>query len=190
MISSFKKSGHARFLLPSLIFLLFISGCGYQVRTEGAPLGIEIKSLAIPTVTSKSTLLGFEGLFTKIIRDEFVSHASVPLVPREQAEFVLIGRISDIKTDPVSYRVQSTEVQGQSVSYAVTRSRRLRVELTAKMMERSTGKVVWEEERMVEKAFFQVGEDPLVNRYYEKRAVEQTASRLAERIFLKTAQRF
>ncbi len=184
-------------IITSLFILLTLamgSGCGYQFRSVGEPIGMEISSLAIPLMESSSSSLGFEGDFTKIIRDEFISHSKVPLVPRDEAAMVLIGKVHDIKTSPVSYKVIQKTVQGNpvdhTVDHEVTRTRRLKIRLDARLVDRTTGKVIWRDKSMEEKATFSVATDPLTNRYNQKKAMQKIAQRFAERLYLKTMERF
>ncbi len=166
------------------VFLLVFSRCGYRVQPVGRPVGIEIESLAIPMVESTSSMAGFEGDFTRMIRQEFLSHSRVPLVSREEAAMVLLGRVHTIKTDPLGYSLSVSN------NYPVTSSRWLTMRLEAKLVDRRTGKTIWTEKDLEEKTSFQVGEDPLVNRYNERQALEENARRLAKRIYLKTMERF
>ena len=180
-------------LLPTLtilLFLLFTVGCGYHFRGTGKPVGLQIESLAIPLMESTSSSLGFEGDFTRIIREEFASHAKFPLVSRAEASTVLIGKVYDIKTDPYTYNVIQTMVAGEETNYSTTSARWLKIKLDVKLMDRTTGKVIWHDKDMEEKATFAVGTDPLANRYNERRAVQQIARTLAQRIYLKTMERF
>jgi hypothetical protein len=57
-------------------------------------------------------------------------------------------------------------------------------------VERGTGKVIWREESMVTQASFDMGTDPLVNQYNERLALERIARRLAQRIYMRTMERF
>ncbi len=176
-----------------LLFLLIVAifpNCGYNLQEAGKPVGLNIPSLAIPLMESTSSTLGFESDFTSVIREEFISHAKVPLVSRDEAAMVLIGKISEIETVPLSYRVNQTYLQNKPTFYEVTNSRRLKIILEAKLVERGTGKVVWEERDMEDEARFSVTADPLTNRYNEKKALQEIARRLADRIYLKTMERF
>ncbi len=180
-------------LLPILVilsFLLSAAGCGYHFRGTGKPIGLQIESLAIPLMESTSSSLGFEGDFTRIIREEFASHAKFPLVSREKASTVLIGKVTDIETDPYTYNLTQTMVAGEKANYSTTGARWLRIKLSVKLVDRNTGKVIWYDEKMEEKTTFAVGTDPLINRYNEKRAVQEIARTLAERIYMKTMERF
>lgn len=175
------------------VFMLSLgltTGCGYHFRALGEPLGISIESLAIPLFSSTSSEIGFEADFTKVVRDEFISHARVPLVPEERAEKVILGRIYEIRTDPVTYVSRGVTVNGQAGSYDVTRSRRLSLKLDAQLVDRREGKVIWREPTMVGSANFAVDPDPIVTRYNQKTALQSIAGRLAKKIYLKTMERF
>jgi len=176
------------FLFVALIGLF--AGCGYNFRADGRPVGIEIESLAIPLVESTSSIRGFEADFTRILREEFISHGKVPLASSTQAQAVLRGKIREIREDPLSYDSQERRVHGRLTTYEVTSSRRLRVRLDIKLIDRRTGKVIWHEGKMEERAVYKIDTDPLRNRYNRKLALEKIARRLAKRIYLKTMERF
>ena len=177
-------------ILLVCLSLAVVPGCGYNFQAAGEPVGISIPSLAIPLMASTSSTLGFEGDFTRIIREEFISHARVPLVPRDDAAMVLLGSVSEIRTEPLSYELYQVEVDGRDTTYEETRSRRLKIKLDAKLIERATGKVIWEDKGMEEKATYSVGTDPLSNRYNQSMALQEIARRLASRLYLKTMERF
>lgn len=177
-------------ILAALSLLLFAAGCGYQFRPTGKPIGIQIESLAIPLMESTSSSLGFEGDFTRIIREEFASHAKFPLVSRENASTVLIGRVYDIKTVPHTYNITQKTVAGEKTKYSTTSARWLKIKLDVKLVDRTTGKIIWHDKKMEGKRTFAVGTDPLMNRYNEKRAVQAIARSLARRIYSKSMERF
>ncbi len=179
-------------LLVALFCLITLPGCGYHLRTMGEPEGLEIRSLAVPMVESCSSFLGFEADLTRIIRNEFISHAKVPLVSREDAAMVLIARVFEISTDPLSYKLTQDSSLGNA-TYEVTDTRWLRVRMAAKLVDRSTGHVIWEDRSIREKAMYTVATDPpdpLITNYNKKKAVQKIAERLAKRIYLKTMERF
>ncbi|SPD76202.1 conserved exported hypothetical protein [uncultured Desulfobacterium sp.] len=178
------------FFIVFMMCIPFFAGCGYHLHAAGETVGVEIKSLAIPMMTSTSSVLGFEGDFTEVIREEFISHSDVPLVPRDEAQMVLLGNIRQIETAPLTYGINETQVDNRDTYYEVTDSRRLRIRLDAKLIDRGTGRVMWEERGMEEKARFYVTTDPLTNRYNEKKAIKDIAKRLADRIYLRTVERF
>ncbi len=179
-------------VILTLIQICFLSGagCGYSLREKGVPVGISIPSIAIPVMASKSSSPGFEADFTRMVRQEFVSHARVPIVPQEEASFLLTGEVYDIITEPLTYRSTKTKFQDETYYYDTTSSRTLSLKLRAKLLDRKTGEPVWEEEAMEAKATYSVSSDPMTTRFNEKRAVQTIAKDLAEKIYLKTMERF
>lgn len=177
-------------LLLVLAILPLAFGCGYNFRKTGEPTGIEITSLAIPLMSSTSSSLGFEGDFTRFIREQFISHSKVPLVSRDKAEFILVGKVVDIKTEPLSYSSTQKEIHGEIITYEETKQRRLQIILSAKLVESATGNVIWEDRAMEGKSSFSLGIDPMQARYNQRIAVRNIARALAEKIYLKTMERF
>jgi hypothetical protein len=134
--------------------------------------------------------LGFEGDFTTVIRDEFLSRSRLPLVAKEEAGAVLIGRISEIETEPVSYETLKTTVNGEETKYEVTVRRRLTIRLDAKLIDSASGNTLWQEKGMEERAAFDETDDPLRNRFNQRGALQEIARRFATRLYLKTIERF
>jgi hypothetical protein len=165
-------------------------GCGYQFRASGEPIGSEIQSLAIPLISSTASSLGFEGIVTNIIREEFVSRSKLPLVSREKASAVFIGRISEIMIEPSSYDTLFADVRGKETEYDVTDRRRLRITLDATLIDAASGNPIWREKAMKERASYEVTGDPLTNRFNVESALEEIARRFAERIYAQTVERF
>jgi outer membrane lipopolysaccharide assembly protein LptE/RlpB len=177
-----------RYALCATLFLL--CSCGYHLRPSGEPVGGSVDSLAIPMMTSTSSVVGFESDFTRILRDEFISHAKVPLMAQEEARYVLVGRIHDIRTDPQSYSYQQQLVRGRETTFTETNRRRLTLILSVSMVEKTTGKVIWSDQSMMTRASYDVGADPLVNQYNQRLALERIAKRLAQQIYMRTMERF
>jgi len=177
----------------SLVFIVAIFsfyGCGYNFRADGAPVGIEIESIAIPMVESSSSEKGVEADFTTVLRNEFISHAQVPLKNRDQAGMVIQVEIYEISTQPLTYDSNRTSVSGREFTHETTSSRRLILRLNASLIDSSTGKVVWNDSSMTEEAMFAVSADPLVTRNNQKKALLKIAGLLSERIYNRTMERF
>jgi hypothetical protein len=177
-------------LLISIAHLTTCAGCGYHFSAHGKPVGITMTNIAIPLVTSSSSEKGFEADFTRIIREEFLSHSVVPIVETEQADMVLTGNISEIETRPLSFDSQQYMVGGRSVTHETTNSRRLKIRLDISLVERATGKTIWHDDSIVEDAQFSVESDPLITQYNQRQALIQISRLLAKRIYLKTMERF
>ena len=188
-------SSPVRFALSAMrhalcAMLLFLCSCGYHFRSSAEPVGVSLDSLAIPLMTSTSSVVGFESDFTRIVRDEFISHAKVPITSQEDARYVLSGRIHDIRSDPMSYSYQQQTVQGIQSTFTETNRKRLTLILSVSMVEKATGKVVWSDQTMMTRASYDVGADPLVNQYNQRLALERIAKRLAQQIYMRTLERF
>lgn len=144
----------------------------------------------MPPIQSRSSFPGFEGDVSRIFHEEFIAHCQLPVVRREEAEAVFLGEIRDIRVEPSAYEVVKRTVGGQELSYQVTSRRSMRVNLSGKLIHRQTGEMIWEDRDMEETAFYDVGTDPMTNRYNERRALQEVAERLARRVFAKTMERF
>ena len=177
-------------LIISVIAIILGIGCGYQFRANGEPVGINIDSIAIPLITSTSSDKGFEADFTRMIREEFISHAKIPIVASEEADKVLKGYVYEITTQPLTYDSTEREVAGRVVTYESTSSRRLQIRLDISLVERATGKTIWRDTSMEEEARFNVAADPLVTRYNQQKALIQISRLLAKRVYMKTMERF
>ena len=176
-----------------LILLITIglgASCGYHLRIDGEPLGIEIESIAVPLITSTSSAKGFEADFTRVIREEFISHSKIPVVGKEKAQMLVKGNIFRIKSDPLSYNLQQQTVGEKVVTYETTDKRRLQILMEVSLIERATGKTIWQDTSLSEEASFNVGNDPLSNDYNQQQALKKIARLIARRIYLKTMERF
>jgi len=178
------------FLIILIVGSTISIGCGYHFSANGKPVGIEINSIAIPLVTSSSSEKGFEADFTRMIREEFISHSEVSIVETEQADMVLTGRISEIETSPLSYDSRQYTVAGRVVTHETTSSRRLKIRLDISLVERTTGKTIWHDSDMEEDAQFNVETDPLATQYNQQQALIKISRLLAKKVYLKTMERF
>jgi outer membrane lipopolysaccharide assembly protein LptE/RlpB len=184
----------SRYPLQFLFFLIllwtFSAGCGYHFRTDGKPVGLNMKSIAIPLITSASSEKDFEADFTRKIREEFISHAGIPIVDKEKADMILSCRVYEIESQPLTYNSIMQNVQGRTVTHETTSSRRLMMRMDARLIERATGKTIWREKSMKEEARFNVTSDPLVTRYNQQQAIKEISELFAEKIYMMTMERF
>ena len=183
-------------LTKSVITLILIlsmtvfSGCGYSFRADGRPVGMEIKSLAIPMIESSSSEKGFEADFTTVLRNEFISHALVPLENKDQASMILRVQVYEVITQPLTYDSSQSMVSGRNIIHETTSSRRLILRLNASLIDSTDGKTVWNDSSMTEEASFNVTSDPLVNRKNQREALLKIARLLSERMYNRTMERF
>jgi outer membrane lipopolysaccharide assembly protein LptE/RlpB len=180
---------------PYLFFIAFLtccilSGCGYRFRGAGARIGAGYATIAIPVFPSTSTFLGYEAEFTKLLREQFITHSRVRIVSEEKAQVVLSGTISSIITDPLTYSTTRQTIHGFTSTDTVTRSREMRVRVEATLIDRQRGEIIWQDSDLTDTAAFSVSSDPLRTRYYRRQAFIAISQALATRIYSKTMERF
>lgn len=177
------------------LFLIFIScfltfSCGYHFRPAGRPIGVSLDSIAIPLFSSTSSFMGLESEFTRVVREEFISHSRVRIEGKDKAQVVLSGRIYSITTEPLTYSVTQQTIHNFLSTDEVTRSRTLKVRLDVKLTDTITGKIIWQDSTLTGKASFQVSADLLTNRYNQRQALISVDQDLATRIYARTMERF
>jgi len=173
-----------------LVLAAIVSGCSYRFNLAGTRLRGGLSTLAIPALKTNATVQGLEADFTDIIRREFLSHSTISLVSVKEASAVLMGKIEQVETSPLSYDIEQNSVGGKTVSYELTNLRRIKVRLSMRMVRSDTGEILWEEKGMEEKASYNVSSDPMETRFREKIALRQIAEQLAKRVYLKTVDTF
>jgi len=104
-----KRSGDARCLLG--LFLMaattVLSGCGYALAGRGSSLPAEIRTIALPTLENRTSILGTEQVLTQKIQEEFIGRGKFKVVPDVAlADAVLRGEILAITLSPVGLNEQ------------------------------------------------------------------------------------
>jgi hypothetical protein len=72
----------------------------------------------------------------------------------------------------------------------VTSSREMKVRVEARLTDRRTGTVIWQDNSFVGEESFSVSSDPLSSRYYQRQAFISIAQDIARRVYSKTMERF
>jgi len=195
MIHPFKRKKTTAYTITAdYIFILIIClplfSCGYHFRPAGGSIGVSLDSIAIPVFSSPSSFMGLEGDFTRIVREEFITHSRVRIVRKDEAQGVLCCRIHSVKTTPLTYSVLKQTIHGYTSTDKVTKSRTLRVKLNVKLTDTKTGKIIWQDSTLAEEANFQISTDPLSTLHNQRQAFISIAHRFATRIYSRTMERF
>lgn len=187
-----KKSKACKTINYILLWVLLaaVFSCGYHFRAADGSIGKELKSIAIPILSSPSSFIGVEGDLARIVRDEFIAHSKVKIVGQDKAQCILYCQIYSIKTAPLSYSVLRQSIYGYNSTEKVTNVRELNVTIDVKFEDARTGKIIWEDLKLTEKARFQVGTDPLSALHNQRQAFTSIARSLAKRIYSNTMERF
>lgn len=166
--------------LVPLAACLFLVGCGYQFRVEGAgPTigGTPASSpseppprLVIRTLENKSFEPNLETRYTNYLRHEFSSGSGAQVVPdAEAADLVLTGQILSVSVPTLSF-TQTTTLES-----------RTEVIVLVKVEETRTKKVLWTQTAKGSSEFF-VTQDLQFNRALQNRALEQAGRFIAEEL--------
>jgi hypothetical protein len=134
------------------ILLLFLASCGYRPLGRGVvPVSGERPALAIPLFDNRSTEIGLESLFANTFIETFGHSPGLRVVTQpERADLVLEGKISSVAYSSVAY-------------FDINRSlvRRVTIRVDLQLTRRSTGKVVWKDQGIVQ-------EDYVVDQTYQE----------------------
>lgn len=165
-------------LLP-LACCLFLFGCGYQFRVEGAgptiggaaatasPTSPPLR-LVVRTLENKSFEPNLEARYTNYLRHEFSSGSGAQVVPdTEAADLVLSGQILSVSLPTLSF------------SQTTTLESRAEVVVMIKVEESRTKRVVWAQTAKGSSEFY-VTPDLQFNRVLQNRALEQAGRFIAE----------
>jgi len=184
------KTGNTINYILLWFLLVTVFSCGYNFRAAGGLIGDKLESMAIPILSSPSSFMGVEGDLARIVRDEFIAHSKVKIVRKDEAQGILYCQIYSIKTAPLSYSVLRQSIHGYNSTEKVTNVRKLKVTIDVKLEDTRTGKMIWENLKLTEKARFQVGTDPLSTLHNQRQAFISIARSLAKRIYSNTMERF
>jgi hypothetical protein len=134
------------FYVPLLVCLvvLCLAHCGYRPVGRGeVPTGGERPILAIPLFDNSSTEIGLEALFANTFTETFGRCQALRLAARpESADLVLEGKIASVAFSSVAY-------------FNISRSlvRRVTIRVEVQLTRRSTGKVVWKDQGIVQEDY-------------------------------------
>lgn len=155
-------------LLP--LFWLYLASCGYRMTSQlgGNPQGIS--RVAIPLFQNETLETGIEWIVTELLKDQFRLSPSWDLVPRSEAEGVLLGRIVRYETAPQSF------VEGQDSVLAFT----VRMKVELELQDRKGGSL-WRGE-MEEEERYDLADTVLQTKDNEREAARRLAKRMMQEV--------
>jgi outer membrane lipopolysaccharide assembly protein LptE/RlpB len=115
------------------LLLSALAGCGYGFRHNSSNLPPEITTIAIPVFSNKTNEVRLEAIVTDQVRYQFAQSQILKIVPEADADVVLTGSITGVSSDDVSLtdRMSSSE-------------RRVSVSMTARLVEKGSGQVLYQ----------------------------------------------
>jgi lipopolysaccharide assembly LptE-like protein len=164
--------------LLSLVCCLFVTGCGYQFRVEGAgptiggtaaePSSVPPPRVTIRTLRNATFEPNLETRYTNYLRHEFSSGSGAQVVPEgEAADLVLSGDILSVIVPTLSF-TQTTTLES-----------RAEVVIAIRVEETRTKRLVWSHVAKGQSEFY-ITPDLQFNRVLQNRALEQAGRYIAE----------
>lgn len=159
----------ARAVLAPLAAFLALGGCGYSLRTSMPP---GIKSIHVPVLENKTAEPGIEDFITQALTQAVVQSGRVRIAANAQeADATLEGSIVEYRLASVSFD------RGANVT-----SYRLTIALALTFKDLKQNKVLWKQDRIEERADFQVAGQVTQTLAREEQAVQRAAVDVARAI--------
>jgi outer membrane lipopolysaccharide assembly protein LptE/RlpB len=153
-----------------------LAGCGYSFRGN---LPDHIQTVAVPIFANRSGEPAVENFLTNAVVEAFSNNGRLRVVRREDADAILEGEV-------VSYVVESIAYDSQ----ANVRQYRLVVTVNLRLRDVRRNALLFDEQRVREKADFQVQDAVAQTIAREETAVRAAATEIGRSIVSLTINRF
>lgn len=164
-----RRSALSALVAAPVAATLLLGGCGYSLRTSMPP---GINSIHVPVLVNKTSEPGIEDFITQALTQAVVQSGRVRIASGPQdADAVLEGSI-------VEYRLTSLSFD----SSANVTSYRLIIGLALTFKDLKQNKVIWKQDRIEERADFQVAGQVSQTIAREQVAVQKAAVDVARAI--------
>jgi hypothetical protein len=117
----------------TLVAVLATTGCGYHFAGKGAGIPETASSVSVRLFANHTRERALETALKRSIEEEFRRRSALTVLPEPQGDLVVTGVIRSFQTSPVAFTGTSEAVQFQGV-----------IQISFKLLERATGKVVYE----------------------------------------------
>jgi len=161
-----------------VILCLATVGCGYHLAGTGGQAPGNIKSIAIDVLQNNTAEVGLGSVFTNAIINQFVQWKRLPIKPRKEAEGVLSGAITGIKTQEVSH-----------VDSQKTLTTRLTITLKITLKNVKTDEILWQRNYSYYEDYVETG-NALDTALLRRQASNEIAEYLAQKIYLDMFEEF
>jgi hypothetical protein len=163
-----RQNGHR--LMAGLLFLLFISGCGYGFRGSVNNLPRDIHTVSIPVFVNESIEPGVEVVFANALIYEFNRSQTLQVVSESKAQALISGKIKSVVIDPVIYA---------SLTQALERKVTFTLEIIVRRSDNQ--EILWQNQYLSRYEVFQVTTDPNQTQRNKEEAIKKIAKDLSER---------
>jgi len=156
--------------LLSIIWVILIMGCGYQMVGKETHVPPGLNSIAIPTFKNQTFEPGIEVPFTQGFLREFIQDRRVRVVGRDEADSILEGVIKDFSIYSVAY-----DRSGLAIEYQTS----VVIDLTLK---KRSGEVIWTVKDLSDGRVYRTSSNILVSESNRAAAVQNLGRFMAEMI--------
>lgn len=159
-------------LLPLFVAVVMLtSACGYRFSGEGAGPRPKLNRIAIPMFENDTTQAGLGNLFATTLRQDFILQSRMKVVPLNQAQLILRGRVTKISTSKVAQRAVEATVET-----------RLYLTVSMRCVDAQTGEVVWQYPSYSYHTVYAESADPSVITKSRNQALEFLVQQMSIRI--------
>jgi len=156
--------------LLTILCIVLIGGCGYQLVGKETHLPPGISSISIPTFVNQTLEPGIEIPFTQAFLREFILDRRVKVVDRKESDSLLEGVIKSYNFYPVSF-----DRSGLALEYQAT----VLVDLTLK---KQNGEILWSEKNLTETSWYLTSSNVLFNEAGKDASLQEIGRLMAGRI--------
>lgn len=134
-----------------LVLVLTLAGCGYHLAGTGATVPAGARTVSVAVFANHTREPGLEVTLRRTIEEEFRTRGPLDVVPDPEGDLVVSGAIRRFHARPVAFTGTSEAVQFQGI-----------VQVSFRLVERSTGRVLYENRLLQESLDFGAVSDVVV----------------------------
>lgn len=121
----------AFFLISLAVFMAFLAGCGYRMKSELDP---KYQTIAVSAFYDETREYDLQAPFTNALVRKFINDGRLRVVPGNDADLILEGKITKYQLKGMTYDARDETTQFGLVICAAARLR-----------DQKTGDTLWEE---------------------------------------------
>jgi outer membrane lipopolysaccharide assembly protein LptE/RlpB len=164
-----------------ILLVAALSACGYRVAGRADLLPPSLKTVSIPAFTNSTIRYKLTDSMPQAFAREFISHTRYRVVSDPgQADMVLQGAILNYTFNPTIF-----DIQAQRANVAD-----LHVTVQVTLLERATGRVLFQRTAFEVKETFQISPNP--SEYFEESdlALRRASERVAQQVVTSILENF
>lgn len=161
-------------------FLLILYGCGYHIsHGENPSLPSWMEKVYVEPWTNRTNEIWLSNWITDDLRHQFLLNNTLKLVRMEEADVVISGEVRSIKNTGLSY-----------VRYDQTIEREVIVECAVKMIEKKSGRILWQTSNISRAQSYLVGRELMETEGLKDEAFRKVSRYMAEVIYHRITEVF